>query len=91
MLVGTLLWTAVAVSGPTGPSYATAETRAVIEAMVEAHGGIDRWRDVRSVSYRFFTRNTGAPEPWLSWESVEPVTGRSRLEWPVFGAVTCNR
>ena len=27
------------------PDYATEESRQVIEAMVEAHGGLDRWRD----------------------------------------------
>ncbi|MEN8375956.1 MAG: hypothetical protein ABFS34_10950 [Gemmatimonadota bacterium] len=27
-----------------GPTYDSADTRALVEAMVEAHGGMDAWR-----------------------------------------------
>lgn len=73
---------------PAGPSYATPETKSVVEAMVARHGGLPAWRSASQVRYRFFTRNVGADEPWLSWESVEPRTGRARIDWPVLGAVT---
>ena len=70
----------------TGPDYATVETRTVIEAMVEAHGGMDAWRGVESFRFRMFSKVSGQANAWLSTETVEPSTGRSVLDWPVLGA-----
>lgn len=72
--------------GGTGPDYATADTRAVIEAMVTAHGGMDAWRAVESIRFRMFTKVSGSGNAWLSTETVEPSTGRSFLDWPVLDA-----
>lgn len=58
----------------------------VLERTVEAHGGRNAWENLPGLSYWFFTRNTGAPEPWLSVESIDHATGRSVIEWPVFEA-----
>ena len=33
------------------PQYANDETRRVIEAMVDAHGGIERWRAAPSIRF----------------------------------------
>ena len=70
----------------TGPDYATADTRAVIKAMVAAHGGMDAWRAVESIRFRMFTKVSGSGNAWLSTETVEPSTGRSFLDWPVLDA-----
>ncbi len=72
--------------GGTGPDYATADTRAVIEALVAAHGGMDAWRAVESIRFRMFTKVSGSGNAWLSTETVEPSTGRSFLDWPVLNA-----
>jgi len=62
--------TLAAVAGSLTPTYDTPRTKAVIEAMVGHHGGLDAWRRVSLLSYRFFTRNSGAPEPYRSRLSV---------------------
>ncbi len=33
------------------PTYADAESKRVVEAMVEAHGGIERWRAIESIRF----------------------------------------
>lgn len=58
----------------------------VIEQTVEAHGGRAAFENLPGLSYWFFTRNTGAPDPWLSIESIDFATGRSVIEWPVYEA-----
>ncbi len=45
--------------GGTGPDYATVETRTVIEAMVEAHGGMEAWRRVESFRFRMLSKVSG--------------------------------
>ncbi|MEN8144799.1 MAG: hypothetical protein ABFS14_07590 [Gemmatimonadota bacterium] len=82
----------LAAAAPTGvaggPEYADAETRRVVEEMVRAHGGMEAWNDVDRFNYRFFTKSSNSPEPFLSTETVQPATGLSHIEWPVFGAQT---
>ncbi len=72
--------------GGTGPDYATAETRIVIEAMVEAHGGMERWLAVPAFRFRILSKVAGQANAWLSTETVEPATGRAYLDWPVLDA-----
>ncbi len=72
--------------GGTGPDYANEETRIVIEAMVEAHGGMAAWRRVESFRFRMLSKVSGQANAWLSTETVEPSTGRSVLDWPVLEA-----
>lgn len=73
-------------AGGPGPDYATEETRAVIEAMVEAHGGMEAWRQIESFRFRMLSKVSGQANAWLSTETVEPSTGRSFLDWPVLNA-----
>jgi len=58
----------------------------ILARTVEAHGGQAAFDALPGLSYWFFTRNTGAPDPWLSVEAIDHATGRSVIEWPVFGA-----
>ncbi len=58
----------------------------MIEAMVEAHGGMEAWRRVESFRFRMLSKVSGQANAWLSTETVEPSTGRSVLDWPVLEA-----
>ena len=89
-LVGGGLLLAVAVSlratpaDTGGPSYATEETRRVVQRMVEAHGGLDRWRNAPTISYDnvFFNPFAGAGENpwWYSWEVIEQAEPRRTFQ-----------
>jgi hypothetical protein len=48
-----ILLLAMLISAPlfAGPKYASDESRRVIEAMLDAHGGIDRWRAIPAISF----------------------------------------
>ncbi len=67
------------------PRYASTETKALIESVVEAYGGMDAWKDVRALRYRFFTRVTNQ-SPFFSIETIDRATGNALIEWPVFNA-----
>lgn len=72
-------------NGAGGPTYATPEARIVIEKMVAAHGGLDRWRAAGAVS---FDHVLHIPDgPWMvKHEVVEPVRRRTYQTWPLWGA-----
>lgn len=59
---------------------------ALLDGAIAAHGGREAWNALPNLSFWFITRNTGAPEPWLTMEAFEPSTGRSVMRWPVFEA-----
>ena len=86
LLLGASTAAGQAQEGVPGPVYATAETKLVIEAMVDAHGGIDAWRAVESFRFRMLSKVAQQSNAWLSTETVEPSTGRSFLDWPVLDA-----
>lgn len=68
------------------PEYATAETRLLIERMVDAHGGLDPWQAVEVIGFNFFTKNSGNPNPWFSRETTDRRSGRAILDWPYLDA-----
>ena len=69
-----------------GPTYADDDARQSVTDMIDAHGGMQAWDAISSISFMFFTRNSGAPEPWLSRETIHTPTGRAYLDWPVLEA-----
>ena len=72
-----------------GPIYASPATRAVIEKMVEAHGGIEPWRAAKTFSFDnlFFNplyEQMRWPSPWwASHEVIELSTRRAYHDWPL--------
>lgn len=86
--VGLAALAACSVLAQEGPEYATEETRRVIERMVNAHGGMERWRDAPSVSYDniFFNPFAQGDPWWVSREVTDPGTRRAYQDWPLDGA-----
>ena len=37
-----------------GPKYASDETKRVIEQMIEAHGGYEKWEQLNTLSFKTF-------------------------------------
>lgn len=70
-----------------GPRYASPETKAVIEHMIEAHGGYDTWANAPTISYDNVFFNPAAPagsDPWwLSHEVFDQDTRRAYHDWPL--------
>lgn len=70
-----------------GPAYATAETRRVVTAMVEAHGGIDRWTNVPAIRFDNIMHNNYHDKNefawWVAHEVIDQDTRRVWQDWPM--------
>lgn len=73
-----------------GPTYATDESRRVVEAMVDAHGGIERWRNAPAVRFDNIMHNNyhGKDEFawWVAHEVIDQKTRRVWQDWPMDAA-----
>jgi hypothetical protein len=73
------------------PDYASEETKRVIEAMVDAHGGIDRWRAAPSIRFDdimympFHERENFAW--WAAHEVIDQKTRQVWQNWPMDDAM----
>ncbi|MEO1052693.1 MAG: hypothetical protein AAFX87_18815 [Bacteroidota bacterium] len=67
-----------------GPKYASKETKEIIEKMIVAHGGYEKWAKAPSVRYEHEFENTFAPQQphWISYETIEPRSRYVYSEWP---------
>ena len=71
-------------SAQNGPRYDSPETEELIEHMIEAHGGMEKWRSAPSLSYDHKMIDPSHPDdPWLSVEMVEQGRRRMYHEWPL--------
>lgn len=89
-LLGALL-SATAAGAQEGPTYDAPETRAIVERVLEAHGGLEAWRRAETIAFDhvMFTPHLlkeGDTRWWTSREVVHKPTGRLYQEWPVDGA-----
>jgi hypothetical protein len=73
-----------------GPQYATEETRQVIEAMVGAHGGIERWRAAPSIRFDDIMHNPFHEREEFAWwaahEVIDQKTRQVWQDWPMDNA-----
>lgn len=85
---GALTLLAILYSGSAacGPQYASAESQRVIESMVEAHGGIERWRAAPAIRFNdimhnpYHERNEFAW--WAAYEVIDQKTRQVWQDWP---------
>ncbi len=70
-----------------GPQYANDETRRVIEAMVDAHGGIERWRAAPSIQFDDLMHMEGHDTDqfgwWVAHEAIDQKTRQVWQDWPM--------
>ena len=74
---------------PRNPQYANAETRAIVEKMIEAHGGWEAWGSTATVSFHKFNRPREGQlphAPWMTLETIDKVNDRVFIELPLEGA-----
>lgn len=73
--------------GRQGPRYASPKAKNVIERMVQAHGGLRKWQEARTLSYDNIFFNPYAkdmqwPSPWwVSHEVVDLQKRRAYHDW----------
>jgi hypothetical protein len=67
------------------PEYANEETKEVIEAMVNAHGGIDKWRSIPAISFDSIMHNNYHGKNELAWwvarETIDQKTKQVHQDW----------
>ncbi len=70
-----------------GPHYANDESKRVVEAMVEAHGGLERWRAAPSIRFDNVMHNNyhGKDEFawWVAHEVIDQKTRKVWQDWPM--------
>lgn len=70
-----------------GPRYENEETKRIVESMVDAHGGIDRWRAAPSIRFDnvFHNNYHGKNEFawWVAHEVIDQKTRRAWQDWPM--------
>jgi hypothetical protein len=85
-----LITTLVSPAVMAGPTYASDESRKVIEAMVEAHGGIERWRAAPAISFTDVMHDEyhelGGWAWWAAREVVDQKTRQVYQDWPFIDA-----
>ena len=69
------------------PQYASEETKRVIENMLEAHGGMDKWQSAPSIQYDAVMHNNyhGKNESawWVQHEVIDQGTRQVYQNWPL--------
>ncbi len=80
------LLTAFGCSTPT-PEVKQPETgREVVARMIEAHGGLEKWRSAATVSFEACLLPVGAASPLVHRVAVEQGSRRAYLDFPEMGA-----
>ena len=67
--------------GAAGPTAGT-ETRKILDAMVEAHGGLEAWSSVPTVSFECRFLPAAAPSPIIAREMVEQGSRHAYIDYP---------
>ena len=68
------------------PSFADAESRALAERLLDAHGGMAPMTEAESLQFNFFTKMIGNPTPFYSFEALDLDDGDAFVDWPFFDA-----
>jgi hypothetical protein len=64
------------------PDYADEQSRRLATELLRAHGGMEPMEAAKGVQFNFFTKASGNPNPFFSFESVDLSTGNGYIDWP---------
>ncbi len=79
-ILGYFLATILYADDNTGPKYASSKTQEVIEKMVEAHGGLEKWRKAPTVSFHSHLKVNFGGGNWVPfWEEATVETNSRRM------------
>jgi hypothetical protein len=78
---------AVVVAPASGLAGETGDAQSIALEMIKAHGGMDRWKAVTTVSFKNTMVAPWEPDdPWVSIEVTEQNSRRTYQDWPLDGA-----
>lgn len=68
--------------------YASKETKEVIEKMIKAHGGLEKWKNLKTLSFTstMYSESLGFLKFWIKNQTVDMKTRRSYQDWPLVGS-----
>lgn len=68
--------------------YASNETKEIIEKMIIAHGGMEKWKSLKTLSYKstMHSKSLGFLRFWIKNQTVDMKTRRSYQDWPLVGS-----
>lgn len=68
--------------------YASNETKEVIEKMIKAHGGYEKWSNLETLSFTtaMHSKSLGFVRFWIKDITIDMKTRRSYQNWPLFGS-----
>lgn len=70
------------------PQYASLETKEVIEKMISAHGGMKKWKDLKTLTFTsaMHSKSLGFLRFWIKSQTIDMQTRRSYQDWPIVGS-----
>ena len=73
---------------PNQPKYASKETKEVIEKMITAHGGYEKWKNLKTLTFTstMHSKSLGFLRFWIKTQTVDMKTRRSYQDWPLIGS-----
>jgi len=70
------------------PKYASEETKEVIEKMIQAHGGYEKWAALETLTFTttMHSESLGFLRFWINDQTTDMKTRRSYQDWPLVGS-----
>ncbi len=71
-----------------GPTYSSPESQSIIEKMINAHGGYDRWQQIKTLSFSsaMHSESLGFLRFWIKNQTVDMSNRRTYQDWPLVGS-----
>lgn len=71
-----------------GPNYASKRTKEIIEKMIMAHGGYDKWKSLETLTFTSVMHSASLPTLhfWIKTQVVDMQDRRTYQDWPVVGS-----
>ncbi len=70
------------------PKYASNESKEIIEKMISAHGGMEKWKNLETLTFTSTMHSAalGALRFWIQTQTIDMKTRRSYQDWPLVGS-----
>lgn len=71
-----------------GPKYANDASKAIIEKMIEAHGGYEKWAEIETMAFTtaMHSESLGFLRFWIKDQVIEMKSRRTYQDWPLVGS-----
>ena len=68
-----------------GPRYASEKTKEIIQKMIDAHGGYERWSQLKTLSFTTVMYSASLPTLhfWINDQVIDMKTRRTYQDWPI--------